>query len=264
MTLLETAKYCLRNENKTIQYITDEMTSQIFKIDGELVNECEYGIFVRDSIEDQQAIQMLRQATEIAMQTGQVDVLQLMDIYSNNSLSSIRRKIEKSVEQAKQAAQEQAQQQQQMQMQIEQQKAQLEIEKLRLKQYEIDQNNATKIAVAEMQAYAIDEGPSTELIDRTSELALKQQEISQKHYREEEKNRMAKELKEKELDIKRKESEHKLAIENKKLEQIEVQNKSQEKIKEMDVFIKEKELELKEDIEKMKLQAAKMKNNKSK
>lgn len=263
-TLLETAKYCLRNNNKTIQYITDEMTSEIFKVDGEIVNECEYGIFIRDAVEDQQAIQMLRQATEIAMQTGQVDVLQLMDIYSNNSISSIRRKIEKSVSEAKQAAQEAQQRQEQMQMQIEQSRNQIEMEKLRLKQYEIDQNNATKIAVAEMQAYAIDEGPSTEMIDRTSELALKQQEITQKHFREEEKNRTARELKEKELNIKRRESEQKLEIEKKKLEQIDLQNKSQEKIKEMDVFIKEKELEVKEDIEKMKLQAAKAKQSKSK
>ena len=257
--LLETAKYCLRNGNKTIQYITDEMTSEIFKIDGELINECEYGLFVTDSVEEQKAIEMLRSATEIAMQTGQVDVIQLMDIYSNRSLSSIRRKIEKSVESAKEIAMQQAQAEQEQLKAIEDQKAQIEMAKLELKQYEIDQNNMTKIAIAEMQAYALDDGGDAALIDNTSEMALKQQEITQKVYMEGEKIRNDREIKEKELELKRRESEQKLEIEKKKLEQIEKQNVSQEKIKQLDVQMKEKELKMKEKLELIKLRAARAK-----
>jgi hypothetical protein len=257
--LLETAKYCLRNGNKTIQYITDEMTSEIFKIDGEMVNECEYGLFVTDSVEEQKAIEMLRSATEIAMQTGQVDVIQLMDIYSNKSLSSIRRKIERSVESSKEVAMQQAQAEQEQIKAIEDQKAQIEMAKLELKQYEIDQNNMTKIAIAEMTAYAIDDGGDAALIDNTSEMALKQQEISQKVYMEGEKIRNDREIKEKELELKKRESEQKLAIERKKLEQIDTQNKSQEKIKQLDVQMKEKELKMKEKLELIKLRAARAK-----
>jgi len=206
-----------------------------------------------------QAIEMLRRATEIGLQTGQVNIIQLMDIYSNQSLASIRRKIERSVAEA----QEQAQQAQEMQLQqqkaIEDQKAQIEMEKLRLKQYEIDQNNQTKIAIAEMQAYAMDEGSSPELIDRTAEYAFKQQEISQKAFNEQEKLRHAKEVKDKELDLKRRELDERMKIENKKLEQIEVQNKNQEYLKELDVKMKKEELNAKKEIEKIKLQAAKSK-----
>jgi hypothetical protein len=257
--LLETAKYCLRNGNKNIQYIEDDYTTKIYQVDGELVNESEYDLFIRDAVEDGQAIEMLRKATEIGLQTGQVNIIQLMDIYSNQSLASIRRKIEKSVAEA----QEQAQQAQQMQLQqqkaIEDQKVQVEMEKLRLKQYEIDQNNQTKIAIAEMQAYAIDEGSAPELIDRTAEYAFKQQEISQKAFNEQEKLRHAKEVKDKELELKRKELDERMKIENKKLEQIEVQNKNQEYLKELDVKMKKEELNAKKEIEKIKLQAAKSK-----
>jgi hypothetical protein len=262
--LLETAKYCLRNGDKTIQYITDEMTSNIFKIDGELVNESEYGLFVRDSVEDQKAIDMLRQATEIAMQTGQVDVIQLMDIYSNNSLSSIRRKIEKSVEQSKEIAMQQAEAEKQIESDRLAQELELKIQELELKKYEIDQNNMVKLAIAEMQAYAIDEGPNIEMIDNTAEIALKQQEISQKAYNEQQKINAQRELKEKELNLKKEELNKKLKLEEGKLEQIKVQNKSQEKIKEMDVKMKEKELQMKEKLERIKLAAAKAKVRASK
>jgi hypothetical protein len=257
--LLETAKYCLRNGSKTMQYITDEMTSEIYKIDGEIVNEAEYGIVVRDAVEDQKTIDMLRQATEIAMQTGQVDVIQLMDIYSNSSLASIRRKIETSVEQNKEAAQQAAKEEQETLKAIEDAKIQLEYDKLELQRYKIDQDNQTKIAIEQMKSLAFDEGDDSVDINNTAEIALKQQEISQKIFLEQQKLNQEREMKQRELQLKEKETNEKINIEKAKLEQIRVQNQSQEKIKNMDVKIKEKELAAKEKIEKMKLSAARAK-----
>jgi hypothetical protein len=218
--LLEIAKYCLRNGNKTIQYIEDDMTSQIYTIDGELVNECEYGLFVRDANSDREAIQMLRKASEIALQTGTVDVVQLMDIFSNQSLASIRRKIEKSVSQSKEEQNKARQEELQVQQQEIQNRLDVEMQKLELKKYEIDANNQTKLDIAHMTSLSIDEGPNAEDISNVAESSLKQQELfskdfmeRQKHLRETAKANKEAQLKSRELDIKEKELKDKKAIE---------------------------------------------------
>jgi hypothetical protein len=162
--LLETAKYCLREGNKTIQYIEDDMTTQIYTVDSELINEVEYGMMLRDPLQDAEAINMLRKATEIALQTQAVDIVQLMDIYSNQSLGSIRRKIEKSVSDKEQALAQQQQAQldsqkenTQAQIQAEQERFYAEQEmkqqELDLKKYEIDTRAQTEIFKAELMTY---------------------------------------------------------------------------------------------------------------
>lgn len=189
--LLEVAKFCLRAGNKTIQYVTDEMTSQIFNVDGELINEAEYGLVIRDAVADKEALQMLRQATEIALQTGQVDVLQLMDIYSNQSMSSIRRKIEKHIQETKQAQQEQQQaefeQEQQLKqadLQMKQQEMQmkydLEYAKLEAENYNREADRLIKLETEQMKALAFDEGPNTADITGIGEYSKKQLELDQK------------------------------------------------------------------------------------
>lgn len=189
--LLEVSKYCLRNGNKTIQYITDEMTSQIFKIDGELINENDYGLVVRDAVADKEALQMLRQATEIALQTGQVDVIQLMDIYSNQSLQSIRRKIEKHIQETKQANQQAQQAEMEHEAQLKQadldakmqeleMKYDLEYAKLEAENYNKEADRLVKLQTEEMKALAFDEGSNSAEISSSGDSMLKQLELQHK------------------------------------------------------------------------------------
>ena len=237
--LLEAAKYCLRNDNKTIQYISDEVTTEIFKIDGGLINECDYGFVLRDANADAESLQLLRKAAEIALQTGAVDLIQTMDIFSNKSYSSIRRKIEASItknkeEQAEQAQGEQQhamelqQQAQQMQTQIHQETMLLEKEKLELAHYKIDADNDTKIRISEMTSLGMDEGPNPEAISKAAELGIKERDLASKQFMNQSKLMNDNIKHSKEMDFKKKELESKQQIEAAKLKQIEVQNKSQE------------------------------------
>jgi len=189
--LLETAKYCLRNGNKTIQYVEDDYTTQIFKLDGELINECEYDLFIRDAVEDAEAIQMLRKATEIGLQTGKVGLTQLMDIFSNQSLASIRRKIEKSeadaMEQqsrAQQAEFEASQKEAQIELDFKREElhAKMDLEYAKLEQEALDSqmDREVKIQTEQMKSLALDEGPNTGDIAAVGDQALKQQEIYSK------------------------------------------------------------------------------------
>lgn len=157
--LLEVIKYCLKGKSESIQYITSEMVSKIFEVDGDQINEADYGILVGDASNDARTITTLQEAVKIALQTGQVDLIQLMDIFSSDSTAAIKRKVEKSVNEKK--AQEQAnieQQSKDVQAQREHE-AQLHAEEMEarsadreLAKYKIDTDAATKIEVAQMSA----------------------------------------------------------------------------------------------------------------
>ncbi len=158
--LLEVAKWCLREKKESIQYITSEMTSKIFELDGQLINEADFGILVGDATNDAKTIAVLQEAFKMAAQTGEIDPIQLMDIFSNDNTASIKRKIEKSVNEKKQQEQKRFEDEQKQIADQRQHEAQLHQEELddkksarQLKQYEIDQNNQTKITVAEIGNY---------------------------------------------------------------------------------------------------------------
>lgn len=237
-TVLEIAKYALRNKTESIQYVTNEMTSKIFEIDGELINEAEYGILIGNAVQDAQAIQTLQRATEIALQTGEVDLIQLMDIFSNESTSEIKRRIQKSVNEKREAQAQQAEAERQteeakLQTQLALQQFQAtEAQKDRdLEKYKIDTTNQTNIYKAELQALGFSKQTDADLngipdVMEQADLALKQlklqqdvgvknEQIKQKSKEHNDKLNLEKEkleLKNKELDIKKQDSENKLKI----------------------------------------------------
>lgn len=218
--LLEVAKYCLKNKVESIQYITSEMVSQIFNIDGDQINEADYGILVGDATNDARTITTLQEAVKIALQTGAVDLIQLMDIFSTDSTSSIKRKIEKSVNAKKEqeqanieAEQKDKQAQRDHLYQMQQEQLDLEKEKMDLKRYEVDENNRTKLEIAEMTAYALDKAP-VEDIGNTADLALKAQAEANKNFQENQKLQHEKDKHESEKRFKKEE----LELEKAKLE----------------------------------------------
>lgn len=106
-TLLETAKYAWRNrKNERIQYISDEMSSVITELDGEIFNDADYGIMISNSFNDAELIQAMKQLAQAGIQNDKINFSGLMDIYLSDSMSSIRRKIEQYEEEAIQRAQQ--------------------------------------------------------------------------------------------------------------------------------------------------------------
>ena len=157
--LLETAKYAWRNKkSERLQYITDEMTSIITEIDGQLFNDAEYGIMISNSTNDAELIQAMKSLAQAGLQNDKLNFSALMDIYLSDSMSSMRRKIEQYEEDAEKAVQQA--QQEQLQAQKEQTDALMAD-----KQAERDQrfkekvlDSETKITVAEIGAGGDDQG----------------------------------------------------------------------------------------------------------
>jgi len=113
--LLETAKYAWKDKaNKKIQFITDDGSIQILTIDGPQFNECEYGLQITTQSSVHELIGAMKQLAQAGLQNGMIKFSQLLDIYSTDSISSIRRKIEKAEIDKEQAEAEQRKQQAKM------------------------------------------------------------------------------------------------------------------------------------------------------
>jgi len=262
--LLESAKYCVKNGNKKIQNVLDDMTSSIYSIDGEQLNEAEYGILVGDAAMDTNTIQAMQRATEMAIQTGTVNLTQLMDVYSTESLSSIRRKIEEAEAKKLEQQQQQLQQEQQMhQQQLELQK-QIHDEELyqreldrQLQQYKIDSDNQTKIQVAQINVYSRQEDLDQNDNGIPDPMELAKQSLEENRFYS---DRLAKaqELRMKEIqhldkvNLEKEKLKSKENIEKLKIKQTEIQNKSQERISKKQAELKEKEIKAKKEIAKSK------------
>jgi hypothetical protein len=239
--LLEIGKYLLRGKSESIQYITSELASKIFTIDGDQFNEADYGIVVADAREDAQALQVMQRAMEIALQTGEVDLVQLMDVFSNESTSEIQRRIKKSVREKAQAKQQEAEatqgaEQAKIQAQISLQQAEI-AEKAKdreLEVFKITTESQTKIAVAEIGALGfakdtdVNQNQIPDVVE-TANLALKDSK-----QRTDDFNKKA------EIKLKTKQHNDKIALERDKLK------------------LKKEELKTKEDIENKKIKVAKI------
>jgi hypothetical protein len=109
--LLETAKYAWKdNKNKKIQYVLDDGINMMLNLDGEQFNEAEYGLLITDGAASHELLQTMKQLAHAGLQNGLINFSQLIDIYSTESMASIRRKIERA-ETAKQEQDAQKEQQ---------------------------------------------------------------------------------------------------------------------------------------------------------
>lgn len=122
---LETAKIAWKNsKNRKLQFVLDDMSTHMVTINGEDIREIDFDIAITDGGVDGQILQELKGLAHAGIQNDKLNFSQLMDIYTTDSLSSIRRKIEKS--EIDKLARDQKAQEQQAQMQEQALKAQAE------------------------------------------------------------------------------------------------------------------------------------------
>ncbi len=273
--LLEVAKYCLKGKSESLQYVTSEFTNEIFNVDGDLINEAEFDLLVGDASNDKKTIDILQEAVKIALQTGQVDLIQLMDIFSTDSTASIKRKVEKSVRAKQESDQKNIEAEQQSKQAAMEQQAAMQQEMLAdkdldrdLARYKIDRDFEKAIAVAEITVYMkqaeLDANMNgipdpMEIADR----ALAQQDIDSKRYSEQSKLSHDKEKHLRDLDLEEKKLKAQKEIEDKKLQAIKVQNANQIALADKKAKLDEKMMDKKMKLEEMKARAAIAKSRKT-
>lgn len=255
--LIEAAKVAYKDGLVT-QYVLDDMTTEILKLEEFELENSEFNVYVSNSSEDNAILAEFKDLSRLALQSDKADLSVIIDGIINNNPRDIARKLQRSEQakydreaQAQKAQQESAQQMQQLQMQMEERK-------LAMEQYKIDSDNATKIQVAEINVYSRQENldQNSNGIPDPLEVAaqsLNEREAASNAFREDLKLKMDKDKHEKEVSLKRQEMDNKMMLEKMKIKQIDEQNKSQELIQKRQAELKEKEMQNKLQIERLKI-----------
>lgn len=215
--LLNTAKGAWQSSGKMkLQYIFNDVERAFIDIDPRFYYE-DMDIFCSDASKDAQNMEVMKSLIQPAMQNG-ASLLDAAEILTADNLSVMKNRLKDIVQKQEEMAQQQQEQMYQQEQaindannEIEQQKMALEEEKLNIAKYKIDQDNATRIAVAQMTAYR-----GAEDMDQDDDGIVDVMEIG-KQAIEQQKNIDQRYLKEYETKTKKEIEDRKASIEEKKI-----------------------------------------------
>lgn len=215
--LLNTSKAAWKDSKRYLNYILDDATRAFVQLSDNFFYE-DMDIFVDDSTKNQQYIDQLKQWLQPAMQNG-ASLLDIAEIITLDNMSMIKNRLEEIEQKRMEQMQQQQQAEQQAQQQIAEQQNQLKEEELMLKEaemdlekYKVDQDNATKITVAQLNAYRGAENMDQDMNGIPDPIEIGKQALEQQKINS---DIATKQL---ELNNKRREIEQKREAENKKIQ----------------------------------------------
>lgn len=225
--LLNTAKGAWEETGKQkLQYIFDNGERAFLDITPKFYYE-DMDVFVSDTSKDLENIQKLQQLIQPAMQNG-ASLLEAAEILTNDNFNIIKQKLkdmqtrQEQVQQQQQEAEAQQQQQlQQMQNESKQQELMLQEAQMDLQRYQIDQDNQTKIAVAQINAYrgVEDMDQDNNGIPDVAELgkqALEQQKINQEAYNKRYEAKQKREIEDQKIQLEKDKMKHETELQSQK------------------------------------------------
>lgn len=225
--LLNTAKGAWEETGKQkLQYIFDNGERAFLDITPKFYYE-DMDVFVSDTSKDLQNIQKLQQLIQPAMQNG-ASLLEAAEILTNDNFNIIKQKLkdmqtrQEQIQQQQQEAEAQQQQQlQQMQNESKQQELMLQEAQMDLQRYQIDQDNQTKIAVAQINAYrgAEDMDQDNNGIPDVAELgkqAIEQQKINQEAYNKRYEAKQKREIEDQKIQLEKDKMKHETELQKAK------------------------------------------------
>lgn len=225
--LLNTAKGAWEDTGKQkLQYIFDNGERAFLDITPKFYYE-DMDVFVSDTSKDLENIQKLQQLIQPAMQNG-ASLLEAAEILTNDNFNIIKQKLkdmqtrQEQIQQQQQEAEAQQQQQlQQMQNESKQQELMLQEAQMDLQRYQIDQDNQTKIAVAQINAYrgAEDMDQDNNGIPDVAELgkqAIEQQKINQDAYNKRYEAKQKREIEDQKIQLQKDKMKHETELQKAK------------------------------------------------
>lgn len=225
--LLNTAKGAWEETGKQkLQYIFDNGERAFLDITPKFYYE-DMDVFVSDTSKDLENIQKLQQLIQPAMQNG-ASLLEAAEILTNDNFNIIKQKLkdmqtrQEQIQQQQQEAEAQQQQQlQQMQNESKQQELMLQEAQMDLQRYQIDQDNQTKIAVAQINAYrgAEDMDQNDNGVPDVAELgkqALEQQKINQEAYNKRYEAKQKREIEDQKIQLEKDKMKHETELQKAK------------------------------------------------
>lgn len=225
--LLNTAKGAWEETGKQkLQYVFDNGERAFLDITPKFYYE-DMDVFVSDTSKDLENIQKLQQLIQPAMQNG-ASLLEAAEVLTNDNFNIIKQKLkdmqtrQEQMQQQQQEAEAQQQQQlQQMQNESKQQELMLQEAQMDLQRYQIDQDNQTKIAVAQINAYrgTEDMDQNDNGIPDVAELgkqAIEQQKISQEAYNKRYEAKQKREIEDQKIQLEKDKMKHETELQSQK------------------------------------------------
>ena len=225
--LLNTAKGAWEETGKQkLQYIFDNGERAFLDITPKFYYE-DMDVFVSDTSKDLENIQKLQQLIQPAMQNG-ASLLEAAEVLTNDNFNIIKQKLkdmqtrQEQMQQQQQEAEAQQQQQlQQMQNEAKQQELMLQEAQMDLQRYQIDQDNQTKIAVAQINAYrgTEDMDQNDNGVPDVAELgkqALEQQKINQEAYNKRYEAKQKREIEDQKIQLEKDKMKHETELQSQK------------------------------------------------
>jgi hypothetical protein len=234
--LIEVAKECLKDDNRSFQYVTDDLATILFEVNGAELSNIDMGVFTTNAIKDKEALENLKALLQSAVQSEQINMSTVAKVLNSTSFADIEATLIKAEQISAQNQQIMAEKEQA----VENQRLQIEMEKLEREDSNAQKDRETKIQVAEIQAlgYAKDTDVNDNNVPDVIDVAKMALEGRKQNFQE----NLEKE---------------KLSLEKEKM------NNEMKKV-DKEAKLKEKEMQIKQNIEKLKARTAvrKSKNNK--
>jgi hypothetical protein len=230
--LLEVAKIAYIDGKRT-QFVLNDLHRTLLEVDGEMLNEWDYGVFISNSQRDSEIIDKIEMMAQAALQNDKIDFSDLIKIYKSTSIAESTRILEQG--EAEKAAQMQQSQQEQLrtQQQIAEQQIAAQKDSDDREDMRNREDNETKIKVAEIAALSFD--TNKDVNNNSVPDVLEVNKLQQKHT----------------VDVLKIQSDQ--AKLNKELEDKDKQRQHEEKMQGKDIKLKQEELKKKEKIERFKV-----------
>ena len=225
--LLNTAKGAWEETGKKkLSYIFDNGERAFLDITDKFYYE-DMDVFVSDTSKDVENINKLQQLIQPAMQNG-ASLLEAAEILTNDNFNILKQKLkdmqtrqEQLQQQQQQAEAENQQKLQEMQNQAKEQELMLQEAQMDLQRYQIDQDNATKIAVAQISAYRGTEEKDANNNDipdpiELGNLALQQQKADSDAYTKRYEAKQKREIENQKIQLERDKMDHEMKMQKQK------------------------------------------------
>jgi len=91
---LETAKHCYKDQKFSLNIMDDGLISKVLNVDGAMLSETSYGLYLSDGKDDAELFQFIRQYSHAALQNDTAKFKDLFEIMRSKSIAAIGRKME--------------------------------------------------------------------------------------------------------------------------------------------------------------------------
>lgn len=129
-SLLKVAQDAYKGKNLVKQYVLDDLTTAVLEMSPDELSDCDFGLFVSDSIKEEELFQNMKSLAQALIQNDKASFTDLIKMYKSSSIEDLERDITQAEEDRNKQiqSQQQAQFESQAQLQAQQQEFQFEFQ----------------------------------------------------------------------------------------------------------------------------------------